>query len=216
MTLSFPYSPEAFADILNLEEIVWDVARFDELSAVASGHDLQAEMAVPKWKGTGAMRDGLPRDIAKRIESRVRQLQGSQYAFMMYDPRSKYPARDPKGTTLGAANVQIAALGVNGKSISLKGLPNGYVLSEGDKGQISYGTTRNYFFEIGEQVAASAGGVTPVFDVFPHVPASIAINAVVNLRKPACKMKIVPGGFNPGRSRGQFTNGMSIEFMETI
>src|SRR5690606_16055831 len=108
------------------------------------------------------------------------------------------------------------SVGENNKSLSLSGLPAGYVLTIGDKGQIVYSSspTRNFFFEVSETVAADGDGLTPEFEVFPHLPPGLTTGLSVTLIKPACRGFIMPGTFNPGTARGMITTGAGFTFME--
>lgn len=217
MVYIFPLNVEIFMDVLKTERITpFHVERYDEYSGIGTGQDIQAELAGPKWTTTFEMRPMYHAE-ARQIAAIVRKLHGSQHAVMIYDPSAKYPANDPKGTVLGAANVQLNSIGANNQSLSLKGLPPGYKLTFGDRGQLSFGTEGNYYFEVSEAVQANGAGVTPVFEVFPHVPLSALVNTVVKLRKPACKMTIkAPDGFNPGKASGNMTEGITIDFLEKV
>jgi len=166
MAVSYPYSLPAFADLLKISSIVWDIQRNDELSGSGDGRVWQAELAPPLWTGTVTLSDMYNAE-AKQIAARIRKLHGAQEALFLYDPLSKYPQADPDGTKLGAASVSVAAFGADNASLSLKGLPAGYRLTVGDKMQVGYGG-RYAFLEISETVDASGQGITPVFGVFPQ------------------------------------------------
>ena len=110
MAVSYPYSLPAFADLLKISSIVWDIQRNDELSGSGDGRVWQAELAPPLWTGTVTISDMYNAE-AKQIAARIRKLHGAQEALFLYDPLSKYPQADPDGTKLGSAAVSVAALG---------------------------------------------------------------------------------------------------------
>ena len=214
MALTFPLALAHLSDKLRISAVTWDVMRFDEHSGIGTGHDMQSEMARPKWTADVSLGSNYNNN-QKQIAAVMRTLQGSQNAFMLNDPLSKYPQSDPTGALLGGSRVQVHTVGANNRSVRLKGLPATYVLTVGDKGQIVFGSNpeRNYFFEISETVTAAAG-VTPLFEVFPHLPVGIAVDQTVILAKPACKMILLPGSFNPGQATGLHADGLTFKAIE--
>ncbi|EJK79476.1 hypothetical protein [Rhizobium sp. AP16] len=212
MAVSYPYSLPAFADLLKISSIVWDIQRNDELSGSGDGRVWQAELAPPLWIGTVTLAD-MYNVEAKQIAARIRKLHGAQEALFLYDPLSKYPQADPDGTKLGAASVSVAALGADNASLSLKGLPAGYRLIVGDKMQVGYGG-RYAFLEVSETVAANGAGTTPVFGVFPHLPAGFSAGLSVVLLLPACKCIIMPGSHNPGTASGLITTDATFKIVQ--
>lgn len=215
MAITYPYALSVLADRLDIESVVWDIQRNDEMSGSGDGRVWQAELAPPLWTGDVTLNVGYHDDV-KQIAALVRKLHGAQNQFYLYDPLSKYPQSDPDGSILGAAAVKINSITAGGRTLSLKGLPAGYKLTLADKMQIAYATSpvRNAFLEIDENVTANASGVTPVFEVFPNAPTGVAINDVVMLLKPACKGFIAPGSFNPGSGAGLITSGLTFKFIE--
>ncbi|CAN7338941.1 hypothetical protein LJR251_001882 [Rhizobium rhizogenes] len=212
MAVSYPYSLPALADLLKISSVVWDIQRNDELSGSGDGRVWQAELAPPLWTGTVTLADMYNAE-AKQIAARIRKLHGAQEALFLYDPLSKYPQADPDGTKLGAASVSIAVLGADNASLSLQGLPASYRLTVGDKMQIGYGG-RYAFLEVSETVVANGAGTTPVFGVFPHLPAGFSIGLGVVLLLPACKCIIMPGSHNPGTASGLITTEATFKIVQ--
>lgn len=215
MALTYPYPLSALADLLAIEEVVWDIRRSDELSGTGDARVWQAELADPLWTGDVILASDY-HHVLKRVGALVRKLYGAQESFMLYDPTSMYPLTDPKGTALGASVVQVKTIGVNRKSLSLKSLPAAYSLTPGDKMQILYasGGSRNFFCEVSETIDADVEGDTAEFEIFPHVPTGLAADDLVLLKRPACKVFIMPDTFKPGRARGAMTEGTSFKVME--
>jgi hypothetical protein len=216
MAITYPYALSALADRLNIESVTWDIQRNDELSGTGDGRVWQAELAPPLWTADVKLNIGYHDDL-KQIAARVRKLHGAQELFWLYDPLSKYPQADPDGSILGASTVRVNSIGTGGRTISLKGLPAGYVLTLADKLQIAYATSpvRNAFLEVSDDiVSASGSGVTGLFEVFPNAPTGVAANDVVTLVKPACKVFISPGTANPGSGAGLMTSGAGFKVIE--
>lgn len=213
MAYSYPLAKSALNDLLSITEVVWDVQRNDELSGSGDARIWQAELAPPLWTGDVKLAPG-QNDELKQIAARVRKLYGAQESFYLCDPISLYPQADPTGSVLGSSTVQVHTVGAAKKSLRLKGLPAAYVLTIGDKLQITYATSYNFFGEVSETVTADGSGVTPEFEIFPHVPAALAADDAVTLAKPACKVFVLPGSFAPGTARGVITEGAGFKVME--
>jgi hypothetical protein len=115
--------------------------------------------------------------------------------------------------------VTIGDIDDDGLSLSLAGLPAGYVLTMSDKGHVDFGSdpVRRYFFELSEQSVVAAGdGTTAKFRVFPSVPAGVTEGSSVVLSKPAAKMFVQAGSWNPGTASGLWTTGMSFTATQRV
>ena len=215
MAIVYPYPLPMLADRLAIASVVWDIQRNDEMSGSGDGRVWQAELAQPLWTADVVLSDD-PHNDVKQIAALIRRLHGSQESFMLYDPLSMYPQADPKGTALGANVVMVKSIGADRQSLSLKGLPNGYTLTLADKMQVAYasGPVRNFFCEVSETVTSNGGGETAEFGVFPHIPVGLAVDDVVTLKRPACKVFVPPNAFKPGTARGTITGGASFKVIE--
>jgi hypothetical protein len=214
MALTYPYGLSVLADQLPIESCVFDVQRNDQVDGDAEGRVWQAQLAPPLWTADVGIVP-LYHHEAKRILALLRKLHGSQESFWLYDPSSQYPHADQTGSIYGASNAKVHSVGSGRQTIRIKDLPSAYELKAGDKGQIAYGSSpvRNFYFEVSEDVTASAG-VTPEFEIFPHVPSAVAADDAITLIKPACKMFIMPGTLYPGEQRDVRTVGISFKAME--
>lgn len=215
MTVTYPYALPYFADRLPIVGVEWTDKRTDSISGQGSGRIWQAELAGPLWTATVELARR-PSAEMKQIAALIRKLHGAQEQFFLFDPLSPYPASDPTGAVLGAANVKVASIDANRASMAFKGLPANYVLTLGDKFSITYGAapTRYGFFEISETGQASAGGVTPSLGVYPHIPAGIGVDQDVQLIRPACRMVIMPGTHRAGRAQRHLTEGAGFTAMQ--
>lgn len=88
--ISYPYTLNAFADLLDIAEVEWDIQRNDELSGSGDARIWQAELADPLWTGDVRLTPS-HHNKAKQVAALVRKLHGAQHSFMLYDPLSKYP-----------------------------------------------------------------------------------------------------------------------------
>src|SRR5690606_26037824 len=104
-----------------------------------------------------------------------------------FDLRRPYPLAYPDGD-FSEAGVAVHTVGEDNKSLRLDGLPSSFVISRGDYLAISeadspapaYGA----LYQSMETVVAVAG-VTPSFEVRPHLRPGTAVNDPVILKQPS-------------------------------
>lgn len=210
MPYTSPFAKSVLSDILKVRSVTWDIHRNDEMSGTGDASSWQTELADPMWRATVELSTHYAK-VTKEAVAILRSLNGAASSFYLVDPSSPYPAADPTGSILGSSSVTIGTIGSDRNSMSLSGLPGGYKLTAGDKGQILYSSSaKNYFFEVSESVTGGAS-----FQVFPRIPLAITTGASVILKEPACKMFIVPGSFSPGSVvPGFIMEGVSFTAME--
>lgn len=215
MAVTFPLAVSALADKLKIRSVVFDIKRNDEMSGSGDGRLWQAELAPPLWTADITLRTDF-NDAMKQIAAIIRKLNGSQEAFFLYDPISKYPQYDPTGSILGSSVPTILSIATNRSSFSITGLPANYRITIGDKISIPYGSnpTRYAFLEASETITANGSGVTGQIALFPNVPIGVANGAAITLKKPACKMVLVPGSHNPGTAQLPFTENASFKAIQ--
>lgn len=95
---------------------------------------------------------------------------------------------DSEDNALGAGTVN--TVNGNNKAISLKNVPN-LKLRTGD-----YISINETLYQVVEDANADAFGVTPEFEVRPHLSLSVDIDDEVLFNKPYCLMTLVPGSVN--------------------
>lgn len=204
MALVFPLAVADFADVIGVAKVTWLLQDYRERSGMASGQILDADLAPQLWTGAVTLAEKAHYD-ARKIEAMINAVIRSNGSVYLYDPRTAYPFADRDGSTLGSASVAIDTL-PDKKSMSLKGLPAGYVLTAGDYLAFDYGDpARRAFHEISQDATADGSGVTPAFEVSPFLPDQAAVDAAVTLVKPAMKCRIDPGSFSGGASTSNIT-----------
>ncbi|MEO1989624.1 MAG: hypothetical protein ABGX47_23695 [Martelella sp.] len=231
-----------FFDHLKLMPIRWDIQRNDELSGTGEGVVYQAELAPPLWKADVTIQP-VRLTEAQAISALVRGLGGALEPFMFRDPYICGPRLDPAGIWIVGSTVTIGSvsggrISLSGlpqildyqatanalsewpeddagrTAVSVSGVPAGnYQLSAGDKLQVSVSGGRTYFLEVSEDVTAS-GSSTPLFSVFPRLPASVAAGNAVTLYRPACPCVVVPGSFQAGTVSGNIVSGMGFSIVQ--
>lgn len=207
------YSLADLSDLLPIADVQWPVLRSDEFSGAGDGSQWASEMAPPIWSADVALAQR-PKAEAKRIEARVNALSGPIGTMLFCDPWRAYPAADPKGGLLGASVVTVSDIASGRRSITLVGLPAGYVLTEGDRLSINYGSGRVYYGEISAPAVSDAAGLAQV-DVFPGLPLTIAVSDAVTLKRPA--MKCFIAGWSPYTTTlGRVASGASLRLIQRV
>jgi hypothetical protein len=136
---------------------------------------------------------------------------------MLYGPPRLYPIADPDGSVLGSATVTIFSINANNKQITLTGLPVGYTLSVGDFIQFPFGPggVLNAYHRIVQTVVADGSGHAEI-ELRPHVYSGTTTGVTVTLKKPAARVKIIPGSYDPGLVRGQRVEGKKFDVIESF
>ncbi|OCP04996.1 MULTISPECIES: hypothetical protein [unclassified Ensifer] len=217
MALVFPRPVAEFADKLRLSSVKFWLDGQEEFSGLGSGEFLAADLGPKIWKADVTITE-LRHADASEVQALIESMDGSIGTFYLYDIRKQYPRLDRGGVTLGAANPVIASIGANRKSLSVSGLPAGYVLSVGDLFHFDYGSNpaRRAFHRVAEVATANGSGITNPFEIRPHLKAGAAVGQAIKLVKPAPKMKIIPGSFDPGTGENVFTSGMRFQAQQTL
>lgn len=215
MAITFPLSIDALADRLKIQAVSWRLERYDELSGLGSGEILAAQLAPPRIVADVEVAP-MYHSAASQVQALIESLDGPINSFYLFAPQRRYPQSDPDGSGLGSSVPTIHSIGSNNKSLRLKALPDDYVLTAGDYLAFDYGSNpeRRAFHRIVETVAANSGGITPYFEVRPHLRPGVEVDTTVILKEPAAKVIIVPGSFSPGKAAGMITEGMSFQVMQ--
>ena len=195
MVATFPLPLADLVDLLKIRSVQWRKFRQEELSGLGSGEFLTHDLAPELWE---AECETPPMSLAEadQLEARFELLNGSAETFLLYNPRRMYPQADPDGSILGDSSVTISAIGEDRNTVSLAGLPAEYEITIGDMFSVVYGSTRRALIRFAESATVDAEGDLGPVEVRPHLRAGITTTLAVELVKPCCKVKIVPGSFN--------------------
>lgn len=160
-----------------------------ELSRTRGGSLRGVDHGVPIWTASFSTAQIVVDDCVE-YEARLNQLGGVIDVFLAGDTRRNMPRLYPTGVFSDTAT--IATLGGDGKSMSLTGLPAGFVLSIGDYFQVTNAGVP-LLFSIMTKVTANGSGVSPVFAIAPHYDPSMTTGMAVILKNPGCWMRLEPG-----------------------
>jgi hypothetical protein len=221
MAITFPIPLVDFADVLDVAGGTFRLSESRKFSASARGEVFAREGGARRWEGS-VMLTPAPNARAGGFDVILDVLTGSGASALLYDHRRPYPALDPYGSILGPSTVVIASVAGSFKELVLSGLPSRYLLSRGDYLSFSYidviGAQQWSLHRVVDMmVEASDAGVTPTFEVSPHLPDDITlVGAAVSLVKPVCKVVLRPQTVKHSTgSPGRVSDGQSFEFVQT-
>lgn len=220
MAWTYPLSLADFYDKLRIAVPGrnWELARFDQMSGLGNGQPLSAELASPLWR-LPVQLVAMDNDEADQILAMLEMLNHPGRAFYFSNPKREYPAYDPTGSILGSSTPAIHTLESNNRQMRVSDLPSGYRLTQGDMLAFDYGPLgekRRALHRITETVTASSGGLTPLFEVFPHVRSGALVGDLIMLSNPAVLASVVPGSFASGTADTVNTQGITFEVMQRL
>lgn len=197
MVFANPLPAADLADLLGIESANWRLGDQQEYSAVGNGEIIAADLGVRYWVADCTTKPYRHTE-ARGIQARFEALNGSLNSFYLYDPQGCYPAADPGGLILGTSAPVIHTVAGSNKELRVSGLPADYVITIGDLLAFDYGSPeRRALHRVLATVTADSAGLTPLFEVRPHIRPGTVAGDVVLLSKPAAKVKIIPGTFSP-------------------
>lgn len=210
MAYTFPLAIGEFAGLLPVSSFRWVLERFEETSGTAFGDILTSEIAAPKWRAEVGLRP-MPVTEANDLQAMFEVL-GSSNTFDLYDLRKCFPASDPGGDAIAGHVLTIHAVGTS--ALRLAGLPNGYRLTRGDMVTVLYGPApqRRALYRIAEDAIAQPSGITPWFEVRPHIKTGTVAGDVASVWRPAARMQVT--SYDPGDRAGRYVGGMGFTAIE--
>lgn len=163
-----------------------------EQSRTAGGRTIVKDMGSPLWQMAAQTKVLRPNDL-DYWRARLAALENGLKTFWGYPVARTYPIAHPKGSwpTGGAfdgASASLSSINANRKAVRIEDLPVGFKFSVGDFLSIA-----GDLHQVMEPATAAVGGLTPEFEVRPHLWPSRTAGAAVSVYRPACLMAIVPG-----------------------
>lgn len=215
MALTWPLSLTGFFEPLPIARVTFHLGRAVTVSETGGGDVISHQLGARLWQGQIALGKDSHRAFAA-IEARLALLEEPGASLLIYDTRMPGPQGDPDGSLLGSNVVKIATLDANNREMTLKGLPSGYVISQGEFLSFEYGSNpvRFAFHRVVTGGAAGGNGVTPLIEVIPFIRQGAAVNAIVTLFKPTLKAKIMVADY--GASSATISTGGTLNWMQTL
>lgn len=211
MTISFPRDILASFPGWSTD---FDLSYRQEQSRTAGGRTIVKDLGTPLWYATYQSRAMRANEL-DRWKAILNSLDGGVQTFKGYPLSRVYPIAYPSGSwpTGEAFDGNTAALntiGSNNKSITVKALPAGFQLRVGD--YVRIGTAKLY--QVMEDALVSGEGITPTFEVRPHLAPGTAVDDAVSVYRPYCLMTIVPGSISGASDPRTGRGAISFQAME--
>lgn len=169
---------------------------------------------MPLWR-MSVVSKSLSPNALDALKAKVQRLAGLQTIILGYSLSRCFPISYPNGSwsTGGAfsgvtGNMQTKD--ANNRALRVNQLPSGFKLVPGDMIQIGAANLHR----VVEAATASGAGLTPLFEVYPPFWPGTATGQAVSVRKPACKMRIVPGSVSATADPSTGRGSVSFEAME--
>jgi len=163
-----------------------------EIARTASGIIAAKDMGPAIWQ---IELTTIPRtsDDQVTMEAMLHSLDGSVQTFSAHDLRRPYPLAHSDGAFSDSGYLHTVDSG--NRQISIGGLPSGLILSPGDYLAFDYGSSRA-LHQVMEPAVASGGGLTPLFEVRPHVRPgySTGTGTPVTLKRASAIFALSPDG----------------------
>lgn len=216
MSLVFPLNISSFFDKLKIQSSSFDLPEsLVSTGTTGAGEILTADVGTRLWTGEVQLAP-MPYDEAEAVSAKISALRQAGRSFFVYNMAKTFPRYDPGGAILSGATPQI--LSVDDRSVlTLKGLPAGYVLSEGDYIGFEYGSSpkRYALHDLVSHTVANGSGLATV-EISGAIRPGAAGNANVSLIRPVCKAVLIPGTASRGTAAGQFITGITFKWRQTL
>ena len=215
MSFIFPLQLNEFADGLRVRSQDWDLSENLRSSKDGAGRILTADGGPRLWEGSIEIAPN-SHPAQRQAQALAQVLRQAGASFMISDPKGKYPFADPGGVILGGAVLTLSAPIAGANTVTLVGLPEGYVLTPGDYLSYGYGPTgtKQALHQVTQGGTAADGSVT--VGVVDRVRPGVDDGTEVTLIGAACKAVLVPGSFKSGRIELDATTGYSFSFRQTL
>jgi len=214
MALSFPLAVDWFAG-LPVAECSFHAPGSRQISRTRGGEIIDTPLGARLWAGRMTLAPMRHADAAA-VEARLNLLEQGGATFLAHPMPLSAPIADPDGSILGAATPTVSAFASNGREVRLAALPANYVLTAGDFIAWTYGSnpTRYALHQIVVGGAANGTGISPFLEITPPARDTSSTGQAVTLVRPAAKCVLLPR--QPGRARPVVTDGITLEFTQTL
>ena len=209
MAITFPY------DILPSGAPFWSVD-FDllwrqEQSRTAGGQTIVKDLGSPLWQGTWQSRSMRPNEL-DQWRARFKLLENGLNQFYGRPSSRCYPIAYPAGVGMGTVTgLQVDTIDSSRKAIRIKNMPAGYTGKVGDYIQIGTGNLH----QVMEDFTASGLGLSPLFEIRPHLWPLTAVNDAVAVVEPRCLMTLVPGSLSTTTELSTGRGAITFQAMES-
>lgn len=212
MSLNFPIARSIFLESVPVSRSTpWRLDRKEAISGDGRNQVIVRRLAEPMWTGTMYVDDIRGRDLTRAVA--LLEAIGTSGRVLLYDVARPFPRSDPFGTALSDDTLVVTALGSDGRSLRLTNLPGGFQISVGDWVSIGYRGSYRWLGQAVEDVQASGGGTTPMFEVTPALSEDVQVGASATMRRAyaICRIAAFEAGMHLPGGTGQ---GLSFTFKQ--
>lgn len=184
----------------------FDLLYRQEQSRSANGKSYAKDLGSPLWKATYQSRSLWPNELDYWL-ARLKALENGLQTFKAWRLSRTYPIAYPRGSwpTGGAFSGSGVVDFISSKTMALRSLPAGYVVSIGDYVQVGSAD----LYQALETATANGSGATGEFEVRTFIWPTSAVGQAARLVKPSCIMTLVPDSLsapaNASDGRGTIT-----------
>lgn len=175
-----------------------------EHSRHASGRTRVKDFGSPLWQAQYQSRL-LSRKQLSYWRARLDAAENGLVTFTAYDLSRCRPMAHQGSGTLPTG--ELHTIGANDKAVRVDDL-TGITLSVGDMLQIGTGLYRVM------EPAAAVAGLTPLFEVRPHLWIGTSVGDAVTIERPSCLMTVVPGSIQSSTSTESGRGSISWQAIE--
>ncbi|MDX0182704.1 hypothetical protein GOC16_17890 [Sinorhizobium meliloti] len=185
-----------------------------EQSRQASGRTIVKDLGSPLWQADYQSRTMRPNEL-DRWRAILDSLDGGIQQFLGYSLSRCYPTSYPNGSwpagSFTGSNANLHTIGANNKSVRVSALAPGFRFKAGDMIRIG---SRD-LHRVQEDVTADGAGLTPIFEVRPHLWPGTVTGTAVSVVRPHCYMTVVPGSINTDADMATGRGSVSFSAIES-
>lgn len=190
----------------------FELLKRQEVSRQKNGVTRVKDFGTHLWTMSASTRS-LSRRELDQLRATLDALDGAEGTFKGYSLSRCWPIAYPggawpTGASFNGVSATVHTVGEGGKSLRIDLLPVGFVVSQADMVSVATASGER-LFRVVEASTADGSGITPEFELRPHLPSDIAVNDLVRVTRPYCLMTINPGSISSdsddsGRGRISF------------
>ncbi len=203
----------AFFELLKVQARDFMLDAPQGLDRTRGGSTIVSRYGDLLWRGTITIPPASTADAASTL-ALLEYVYSSMEPFLAYDTAKPGPRMDPTGALIAASTPLVRTVASDRRTMTLKGLPAGYILSRGDLIGVAYSGRRWLGRVFSVAVTAAGNGNTPDIALSMPLPVGIGPDNAVTLYKPAIKVKLLEPSF--GSAAPLISSGISFQFQQDM
>lgn len=200
MALADPLPQASFADLFQVQDVVFVQSWQQQRSATGGGDTRYADRAPSLWQAditTGPMANADAEAVMALINSRA----GGMKTVLLHNYRLPYPSSDPQALIIGSMVPKLGTI-TDPLHVAFTGFPADYLVPLGTYFGLIFDTSRYYLGQFVEACTANGSGAVASVEIWPPLPASVTGTPDITVKKPPMKARITPGSAYPSKADG--------------